>query len=68
MKMWCFYKPEETKQVYNQCDKSCSKDEDHCFEEEDIDIMKGLESASKKNDESSSDSDTIEYDSQDNQK
>ena len=33
-----------------------------------MDIMKGLESASKKYAESSSDSDNIEYDFQDNQK
>ena len=56
------------KQVYKQCDKSSSKEEDNCFEDQDIDIMKGLESTSKKYDESSSDSDNIEYDFQDNQK
>ena len=56
------------KQVYKQSDKSSSKEEDNCFEDEDVDIMKGLESASKKYAESFSDSDNIEFDFQDNQK
>ena len=56
------------KQVYKQCDKSNSKEEDNCLEDEDIDIMKGLESASKMYAESSADSNNIEYDFQDNQK
>ena len=61
-----FLEARRNKQVYKQCDKSSSKEEDICFE--DMDIMKGLESALKKYDESSSDSDNIEYDFQDNQK
>ena len=41
-----FLEARRNKQVYKQCDKSSSKEEDNCFEDEDIDIMKGLESAS----------------------
>ena len=63
-----FLETRRNKQVYKQCDKSSSKEEDNCFEDGDMDIMKGLESASKKYAESSSDSDNIEYDFQDNQK
>ena len=63
-----FLEARRNKQVYKQCDKSNSKDGDNCFEDEDMDIMKRLECASKKYVESSSDSDNIEFDFQDNQK
>ena len=41
----------------SKCDRSSSKDEDDCSEDEVVDITKGFESASKKFAESSSDSD-----------
>ena len=63
-----FLEDRRNKQVNKQCDKSSSKEEDNCFADQDIDIMKELESPSKKYDASSSDSDNIEYDFQDSQK
>ena len=63
-----FLEARRNKGIYKQCDKSSSKEEDNCFEDKDMDIMKRLESASKMYAESSSDSDIIEYDFQDNQK
>ena len=57
-----------TTQVYEPCDRSSSKDADNCIEDEDVVIMKGFGSASKKYAESSSDSDNKEYDFQDKQK
>ena len=63
-----FLEARRNKQVYKQCDKSSSKDAVNDIEDEDVDIMKGFGRASKKYVESSSDSDNIEYDFQDNQK
>ena len=66
--MQCFQKLEETTKVYEQCDRPSSKDEDNGVEDEDVDIMKGLGSATNEYAESPFDSDNKEYDFQDNQK
>ena len=53
--------------MYKQCVRFSSKDVDNCFEDEDVVIMKGFGSASKKFVESFSDSDNKEYDFKDEQ-
>ena len=53
--------------MYKLYGRFSSKDVDNCLEDEDVVIMKGFGSASKKYAESSSDSDNKEYDFKDEQ-